>query len=77
MSMMKNVSAGGIVKKAEKRDDEEGREEKGMDIAKMMLEKGRYSEEEIAELTGLELGKVIRLGENMKQSTEAKGEGHS
>ena len=56
---------------------EEGREEKGMDIAKMMLEKGRYSEEEIAELTGLELGKVIRLGENMKQSTEAKGEGHS
>ena len=48
-----------------------------MDIAKMMLEKGRYSEEEIAELTGLELEKVIRLGENMKQSTEAKGEGHS
>lgn len=48
-----------------------------MDIAKMMLEKGRYSEEEIAELTGLELEEVIRLGENMKQSTEAKGEGHS
>ena len=56
---------------------EEGREEKGMDIAKMMLEKGHYSKEEIAELTGLELEKVIRLGENMKQSTEAKGEGHS
>ncbi|MCI5858334.1 MAG: hypothetical protein MR023_00805, partial [Blautia sp.] len=58
-------------------DREEGREEKGMDIAKMMLEKGRYSEEEIAELTGLELGKVIQLGESMKQSTEAKGDGHS
>ena len=58
-------------------DREEGREEKGMDIAKMMLEKGRYSEEEIAELTGLELGEVIQLGESMKQSTEAKGEGHS
>ena len=56
---------------------EEGREEKGMDIAKMMLEKGHYSKEEIAELTGLELGEVIRLGENMKQSTEAKGDGHS
>ena len=48
-----------------------------MDIAKMMLEKGRYSEEEIAELTGLELGQVIQLGESMKQSTEAKGDGHS
>ena len=58
-------------------DREEGREEKGMDIAKMMLQKGRYSEEEIAELTGLELEKVFRLGESMRQSTEAKGEGHS
>ena len=58
-------------------DREEGREEKGMDIAKMMLQKGRYSEEEIAELTGLELEEVIRLGESMRQSTEAKGEGHS
>lgn len=56
---------------------EEGREEKGMDIARMMLQKGRYSEEEIAELTGLELEEVIRLGESMKQSTEAEGEGHS
>ena len=34
---------------------EEGREEKGMDIARMMLQKGCYSEEEIAELTGLKL----------------------
>ena len=58
-------------------DREEGREEKGMDIAKMMLQKGRYSEEEIAELTGLELEEIIRLGESMRQSTEAKGEGHS
>ena len=58
-------------------DREEGREEKGMDIARMMLQKGRYSEEEIVELTGLELEEVIRLGENMKQITEVKGEGHS
>ena len=58
-------------------DREEGREEKGMDIAKMMLQKGRYSEEEIAELTGLELEEIIRLGESMRQSTEAKGERHS
>ncbi len=58
-------------------DREEGREEKGMDIARMMLQKGRYSEEEIAELTGLELEEVFRLGESMRQSTEAKGEGHS
>lgn len=58
-------------------DREEGREEKGMDIAKMMLQKGRYSEEEIAELTGLELEEVIRLWESMKQSTEAEGKGHS
>ena len=58
-------------------DREEGREEKGMDIAKMMLEKGHYSKEEIAELTGLELEEVLRLGESMKQNTEAKGEGHS
>lgn len=56
---------------------EEGREEKGMDIARMMLQKGCYSEEEIAELTGLELEEVIRLGESMKQSTEAEEEGHS
>mgnify|MGYP004489784065 FL=1 len=58
-------------------DREEGREEKGMDIARMMLQKGRYSEEEIAELTGLELEEVFRLGESMKQSTEAEEEGHS
>ena len=58
-------------------DREEGREEKGMDIARMMLQKGRYSEEEIAELTGLELEEVFRLGESMRQSTETKGEGHS
>ena len=58
-------------------DREEGREEKGMDIARMMLQKGRYSEEEIAELTGLELEEVFRLGESMRQSTDAKGEGHS
>ena len=58
-------------------DREEGREEKGMDIAKMMLQKGRYSGEEIAELTGLELKEVIRLGESMRQSAEAKGDGHS
>ena len=66
-------------------DREEGREEgrdlgrfeNGLDIAKMMLEMGHYSKEEIAELTGLELGEVIQLGESMKQSTEAKGEGHS
>ena len=58
-------------------DREEGREEKGMDIARMMLQKGRYSEEEIAELTGLELEEVFRLGESMRQSAEAKGDGHS
>ena len=80
MSMMKNVSADGIVKKAEKRDAKKAvkkdeRKRDGYcknDVTKRLLF-GRRN----CGATGLELGKVIRLGENMKQSTEAKGEGHS
>ena len=44
---------------------EEGREqgsmEKSIDVARKMLKKGIYSEEEIAELTGLELMEVEKL----------------
>ena len=35
--------------------------EKSIDIARKMLKKGVYSEEEIAELTGLELMEVEKL----------------
>ena len=42
-------------------DREEGSMEKSIDIARKMLKKGVYSEEEIAELTGLELMEVEKL----------------
>ena len=40
---------------------EQGSMEKSIDVARKMLKKGIYSEEEIAELTGLELMEVEKL----------------
>lgn len=47
---------------------QQGKEEKACQIAKLLLEDGRLSAEEISEVTGLSLEKVMQLSPEDKKN---------